>query len=89
MIIKDSTTKPFLIKTNGESFDLYEEKEIQDGKRAGENTEINRGYFISLESAVQRMVQLKVSNGDEVVSLSKYVEAYKETTNKLLLLTGK
>jgi hypothetical protein len=87
MEIRDELLSPFFIKASGESFDLYEEREVQDGKRAGELSEINRGYFLSLESALKRVTQLKVADSAEVATIKQYIETYKAVSDSLLSIT--
>jgi hypothetical protein len=87
MEIRDELLNPFFIKTDGESFDLYEEREVQDGKRAGELTSVNRGYFLSLESALKRVTQLKVAGLADIVTIKQYIEAYKDVSDSLLNIT--
>lgn len=87
MEIRDELLNPFFIKADGDSFDLYEEREVQDGKRAGELTNINRGYFLSLGSALKRITQLKVADSAEVATIKQYIETYKNVSDSLLNIT--
>ena len=83
MEIRDQSLSPYFIKANGESFDLYEEKEVQEGKRVGEINEVSRGYFVSVESALKRVAQLKTSESSDVATIKQYIETYKRVSGQL------
>ena len=83
MNIEDKLIEPYFIKSDGESFDLYEKKVIQSGKNEGQVTETVRGYYISLEGVLKRIVQLKVANSNDVLTLKDYLTQYNQLSGEI------
>jgi len=83
--------KNFEIEVGENSFDLYQNRPPKQSHLTKGTEEIRccHGYFSKLPGAIRKIVQLDLSNRDETVSLSNFVEQYQslltEIENKLNL----
>lgn len=75
MKIIDKAIKPYEIHINNNSYNVEEFTGNTD-KKGNEITK-NHGYFTSIQSAVEKIVKLKVNSNDDIVSLNEFLGRYK------------
>lgn len=56
---------------------------IKDGKHAGEFRQVTIGYYASTESAIRKLIDLSLSESEDVGSLEAYLKLLKETADKI------
>lgn len=84
MKIKDESLSPYIIKTTDYSFDVFEEHiSGEDSNNPGSIIEKNIGYFTDIESALNKIVKLKVNNRCNEANLSTYFTLMREEKNKI------
>ena len=80
MTIKDEVLEPFFITMDHDQFHLKETKEIDPNhfKSNGEEgeREVHHGYFTSMEVLVRRLIHIKISRDESVVTLQQFWQAW-------------
>ena len=78
MIIQDKFLKPFIIKVDDKSFDLFEIKTVQEGKTKGQTVELPVGYYGTLSGCLAKVARLKVDRKYHTATLHKYIAEYEK-----------
>lgn len=80
--IKDNSIHPFIIHV-GDSFDVFEEKTIKEGKNAGNLSESLVGYYASLPIALNVIITEKTKRSypeKEIITLAEYYKTFETVT---------
>lgn len=85
MVIEESDFKLTAINDTSPFFDLEILKIVNKGKENEKKEFQNAGYGLTLESAIKRIAQYRVSNkiGDESISMATYMSLYKDTIKEI------
>ena len=78
--------KSFEIEVTENSFDLYQVRPPKQSHKANTGDEIRccHGYFSKLPQAISKIIQIDMSNREEKVSLSNFMELYKTFTDDIM-----
>lgn len=76
MIIKDPAIDPYIIKSDGKTFDVYKYHISETDKKY----ETSEGYFVSLENACDRIRNLMTAEQLDVVDFTTFLETYQRIT---------
>ena len=73
------TYKNYEIEVTEHSFDLYQSRPPKQSHltKGTEDIRCCHGYFSKLPAAIQKIIHLEMSNREEKVSLSNYIDIYK------------
>lgn len=79
------TYKNFEIEVTEHSFDLYQTRPPKPSHltKSTEDLRCCHGYFSKLPSAIRKIIQLEMSNREEKVSLSSFIDNYKSLWNQI------
>ena len=78
--------KNFEIKMDEHSYDLYQirpPKKIPKHKNVGSEVKVCLGYFTSFERLIQKMIQVELSNKEEIMDLRSYLEFYRDISDDI------
>lgn len=65
-------------------YDLYKVGKTKTGKYVGRETKRDLAYGITMERAIQRIIQDKLRLDKEVKGLDTFIESYKEVSEDVL-----
>ena len=79
------TYKNFEIEVTENSFDLYQVRPPKQSHltKGTEDLRCCHGYFSKLPSAIQKIIQIEMSSQEQKVSLSNYIDLYKNLWNQI------
>lgn len=82
MVIKDKTIAPYQIKFDGSTYILEEPTGTTD-RDSGNEIMKNHGYFSKLESAIEKVIKLKLTT-KAVVTLKEFLDQYRELRDEIV-----
>lgn len=77
MKIQDELIAPYSIIIDADNFSVGQEREYE--KKDGEKYTIQQGqtFHSSIESAIQKIIQLKLRDSEETINLEEFLKRYK------------
>lgn len=82
MEIRDEKMEPFFIKATVRSYDVYRDLNKVDNN--GNPIYDNEGYYSELRSALKKVVQIKMAEGEDQSSLREYIEEFNQLLNNFI-----
>lgn len=76
-MIQDPIIEPFYIDVEEDQFTLRETCTVQEGSTKGNEYTMTRGYFITLEACIKKIIRIKISREDETLTLEQFLERFK------------
>ena len=79
--------KKFEIEVGEHSYDLYHKrppKQRHNNKVIGNEVRVSLGYFTKLDSCIEKIIQIELSNRKEIIDLPHFLELYRSLKEDII-----